>query len=46
MALTKVDQTMVSDQVFGRRNLVVNGAMRVAQRGYKCCFSTEQTKAM
>ena len=22
MALTKVDQTMVSDQVFGRRNLV------------------------
>ena len=33
MALTKVDQTMVSDQVFGRRNLVVNGAMRVAQRG-------------
>ena len=33
MALTKVDQTMVSDQVFGRRNLVINGAMRVAQRG-------------
>ena len=33
MALTKVDQTMVSDQVFGRRNLIVNGAMRVAQRG-------------
>ena len=33
MALTKVDQTMVNDQVFGRRNLVINGAMRVAQRG-------------
>jgi hypothetical protein len=33
MALTKVDQTMVSDQVFGRRNVVINGAMRVAQRG-------------
>ena len=33
MALTKVDQTMVSDQVFGRRNLIINGAMRVAQRG-------------
>ena len=33
MALTKVDQTMVSDQVFGRRNLIINGSMRVAQRG-------------
>jgi hypothetical protein len=33
MALTKVDQTMVSDQVFGRRNLIINGDMRVAQRG-------------
>ena len=33
MALTKVDQTMVSDQVFGRRNVVINGAMQVAQRG-------------
>ena len=33
MALTKVDQTMVSDQVFGRRNLIINGAMAVAQRG-------------
>jgi hypothetical protein len=32
MALTKVDQTMVSDQVFGRRNLIINGDMRVAQR--------------
>ena len=33
MALTKVDQTMVSDQVFGRRNLFINGDMQVAQRG-------------
>ena len=33
MALTKVDQTMVSDQVFGRRNVVTNGGMQVAQRG-------------
>ena len=32
MALTKVDQTMVSDQVFGRRNLFLNGKMQVAQR--------------
>ena len=31
-ALTKVDQTMVSDQVFGRRNIFINGDMRVAQR--------------
>jgi len=30
---TKVPAELVSDQVFGRRNLVVNGAMRVAQRG-------------
>ncbi len=33
MALTKVDQTMVSDQVFGRRNLFINGDMQIAQRG-------------
>ena len=33
MALTKVDQTMVNDQVFGRRNVVTNGGMQVAQRG-------------
>jgi hypothetical protein len=33
MALTKVDQTMVSDQVFGRRNLFMNGDMQIAQRG-------------
>jgi hypothetical protein len=33
MALTKVDQSMVSDQVFGRRNLFINGEMQVAQRG-------------
>ena len=28
MALTKVDQTMVSDQVFGRKNLLINGDMQ------------------
>ena len=33
MALTKVDQTMVSDQVFGRRRLNINGGMDVNQRG-------------
>tara|TARA_R100000329_G_C7589079_1_gene208918 strand:- start:66 stop:1142 length:1077 start_codon:yes stop_codon:yes gene_type:complete len=32
MALTKVDKTMVSDQVFGRRNLFINGKMQIAQR--------------
>ena len=32
MALTKVDQTMVSDQVFGRRNIIINGDMKIAQR--------------
>ena len=32
MALTKVDQTMVSDQVFGRRNLFINGDMQISQR--------------
>lgn len=32
MALTKVTPTLVSDQVFGRRNLIINGDMRVAQR--------------
>ena len=32
MALTKVDQTMVSNQVFGRRNLFINGKMQIATR--------------
>ena len=32
MPLTKVDQTMVSDQVFGRRNLFINGKMQIATR--------------
>tara|TARA_R100000353_G_scaffold40925_1_gene32420 strand:+ start:366 stop:1451 length:1086 start_codon:yes stop_codon:yes gene_type:complete len=32
MALTKVDPSVVDDQVFGRRNFVINGAMQVAQR--------------
>jgi len=40
MALTKVDQTMVSDQVFGRRNLFINGDMRVAQRSTSSSKST------
>ena len=40
MALTKVDQTMVSDQVFGRRNLFINGKMQVAQRA---ATATSQT---
>ena len=39
MALTKVDQTMVSDQVFGRRNLIINGDMRVAQRATSAAVS-------
>lgn len=30
---TKIPSELVSDQVFGRRNLIINGAMRVAQRG-------------
>ena len=33
MALTKVDPSVVDDQVFGRRNLIINGDMRIAQRG-------------
>ena len=39
MALTKVDQTMVSDQVFGRRNFIINGDMRVAQRATSAAVS-------
>jgi len=30
---TKIPAELVSEQVFGRRNLIINGAMRVAQRG-------------
>jgi len=40
MALTKVDQTMVSDQVFGRKNLFLNGEMQVAQRGTSASQTT------
>ena len=40
MALTKVDQTMVSDQVFGRRNMFLNGKMQVAQRGTSATGAT------
>lgn len=32
MALTKVDPSVVDDQVFGRRNVIINGSMQVAQR--------------
>ena len=31
--VTKVDPSVVDDQVFGRRNLIINGDMRVNQRG-------------
>ena len=30
--VTKVDPSVVDDQVFGRRNLIINGDMRIAQR--------------
>lgn len=39
MALTKVTPTLVSDQVFGRRNLIINGDMRVAQRATSAAVS-------
>ena len=42
MALTKVDPSVVNDQVIGRRNLVINGGMRIAQRG---ASSSNQTGA-
>lgn len=32
MANTKIPAELVSDEVFGRRNLIINGDMRVAQR--------------
>ena len=32
MANTKIPPELVDDQVFGRRNLIINGDMRVAQR--------------
>ena len=32
MALTKVDPSVVDDQVFGRRNMVYNGKMQISQR--------------
>ena len=31
--VTKVNPSVVADQVFGRRNLIINGDMRIAQRG-------------
>jgi hypothetical protein len=33
MALSKVDPNFVSQTPYGRRNLIINGAMQVAQRG-------------
>ena len=33
MANTKIPSELVDDQVFGRRNIIINGAMQVAQRG-------------
>ena len=30
---TKIPPELVDDQVFGRRNLIINGDMRVSQRG-------------
>ena len=32
MSLTKVKPSNVDDQVFGRRNIIINGDMRVSQR--------------
>ena len=32
MALTKVDPSVVNDQVIGRRNMVYNGKMQISQR--------------
>lgn len=46
MALTKVDQSMVSDQVFGRRNLFINGEMQVAQRGVTASQSSTGFKTV
>ena len=46
MALTKVDQTMVNDQVFGRRNLFINGEMQVAQRGTSASQTTTGFKTV
>jgi hypothetical protein len=33
MANTKIPPELVDDQVFGRRNRIINGDMRIAQRG-------------
>lgn len=33
MAITKVSPSVVEDQVLSRRNIIINGAMQVAQRG-------------
>ena len=33
MAITKVSPSVVENQVLSRRNIIINGAMQVAQRG-------------
>ena len=33
MAITKVSPSVVNDQVFGRKNLIINGDMRLNERG-------------
>lgn len=33
MSITKVSPNVVDDQVIGRRNVIINGSMQVAQRG-------------
>lgn len=45
MALTKVDPSVVNDQVIGRRNLVINGDMKVSQRSQDTAV-TGQTAAV
>ena len=33
MAITKVSPSVVNDQIFGRKNLIINGDMRLNERG-------------
>lgn len=41
--VTKVDPSVVDDQVFSRRNLIINGDMRIAQRGTTSTSANYQT---
>ena len=43
MANTKIPPELVDDQVFGRRNLIINGDMRIAQRGTTSTSANYQT---